>query len=164
MFRVWSVVSVCLLAVVVVASASASKGGNSAGVKLCKDEWQSLYRADGSSFVGRGECVSHTAHGETLYGGRLVATAPDPVFCPISADCYWVGEVTGVGLQPGSTVLALFYEGDQSSYFFPVAADGTFSGLAILGANRTSFSVSATDRFGNTIVATAHRGPLVFPS
>ncbi|HET6920734.1 MAG TPA: hypothetical protein VFI46_14900, partial [Jiangellaceae bacterium] len=70
--------SVGLLAVVVVASASASKGGNSVGAKLCKDELQSLYRADGSSFVGQGECVSHSAHGETLYGGRLVATADNP--------------------------------------------------------------------------------------
>lgn len=61
-------VALALLAAVLVclsqAAAAAAGGGNSEIAKLCqKGGWQTLVRADGSSFASQSDCVSYGAQG-----------------------------------------------------------------------------------------------------
>ena len=113
-------VAFCVVAVLSAGAAvsSAANGGNSANAKLCqKGGWQTLYRSDGSSFVGEEACVSYAAHGGTL-------SAIPPVFQQAGSDCTAAGGNFTIGNGaawtcgplPFDQILSSILAGDCNAY------------------------------------------------
>lgn len=73
------------LTVLTATAVSAAPGRNNDNAKVCRT-WSSLYRADGSVFADRGECISYAAEGGTILTSPPTTTTtttttvpPDPL-------------------------------------------------------------------------------------